>query len=152
MEPISPGPGAVPTAKTLRILVVDDHPDSATSLQLLIGRKHHQVEVAFDGNEALRVGDLLKPRLVLLDLSLPGKSGVEVAREMRATEWGKNAILVATTGWGPDAGRERALDAGFDQYLTKPIEPDILYRLLDSIPKEEPGKEEEPGPAPLAPA
>lgn len=136
MEPISSRRGASDLSKTLRVLVVDDHLDSATSMQLLIGRKHHQVEVACDGAEALRVGDALKPRLVLLDLSLSGKDGLEVAREMRATEWGKSAILVATTGWGPEADHQRALDAGFDRHLTKPIEPDTLYRLLESIARE----------------
>jgi len=136
MEPISPGLGASDLSRTLRVLVVDDYPDCATSMQLLIGRKHHQVEVAFDASEALRVGDALEPRLVLLDVSLPGKDGLEVAREMRATGWGKRAILVATTGWSSEADRQRAMDAGFDRYLTKPIEPDTLYRLLESIAKE----------------
>lgn len=151
MEPISPGPGADPSSHSLRILVVDDNPDSATSMQLLLRRRLHQVEVAFDGDDALRVGEALKPRLVLLDLSLPNKDGLEVGREMRATEWGKSAILVATTGWGEDADRERALDAGFDLYFTKPVEPETLYRLLESIVKLE-SHTEESGPAPLAPA
>jgi len=145
MEPSTPGPGAFPT--TLRVLVVDDHPDSATSMQLLIGRKHHQVEVAFDGDQALRLADAFRPSLVLLDLSLPGRDGFEIARAMRATEWGKSATLVATTGWGSDADRQRALDAGVDRYLTKPIEPDTLYRLLAFLAKEAAGQEES-GPAP----
>jgi DNA-binding response OmpR family regulator len=151
MEPMTPGTGAATASKTLRILVVDDHSDSATSMQLLIRRKRHEVEVAFGGDEAMRVGEVLKPSLVFLDLSLPGKDGAGVAREMRATEWGKNAFLVATTGWGAEADRQRALDAGFDRYLTKPIEPETLYLLLEAVAKLEAGKEES-GPAPLTPA
>jgi len=150
MEPISPGTGAAAASKTLRILVVDDHHDSALSMQMLIGRKHHDVEVAFDGAEALRRGEELKPRLVLLDLSLPGKDGHEIAREMRATKWGKSAVLAATTGW-LQADRQETLEAVFDHYLTKPIEPDTLYRLLEAVAKHEP-ENEESGPAPLAPA
>ena len=151
MEPIPPGPGAAAPSKTLRILVVDDHRDSAISMQMLIARRHHHVEVAFDGAEALRLGEAHKPRLVLLDLSLPGKDGHEIAREMRATEWGKSAVLAATTGWELEADRQKALEAGFDHYLAKPVEPDTLYELLEAVAKQEAEKEES-GPAPLTPA
>src|SRR5262245_16049218 len=123
-------------ADPLRVLVVDDNPDAAFSLQLLIRRKGMLVEAALDGPEALRVGAEFRPRVVLLDLGLPGMDGCQVAREMRRSPWGAEAVLIAITGSGEDSDVERSRAAGFDRHLVKPVDPPVLLGLLSSISPE----------------
>jgi CheY-like chemotaxis protein len=117
----------------LRVLVVDDNADAAFSLQLLIRRKGSVVEVAQDGPDALRIANAFEPRVVLLDLGLPDMDGCAVARAMRQTPWGREAVLIAVTGWGEDTDRERCRQAGFDRHLLKPIDPPVLLGLLATI-------------------
>jgi CheY-like chemotaxis protein len=69
--------------------------------------------------------------LALLDIGLPDLNGYEVARRIRLTDWGARAVLVAVTGWGQSKDRQRALEAGFDRHMTKPIAPDRLQSLAD---------------------
>ena len=74
----------------------------------------------------------LRPDVVVLDIGMPGLNGYEVAQRMRAQEWGRQALLiVAATGWGQDADRQKATDAGFDLHLTKPFDPDDLAALIE---------------------
>jgi CheY-like chemotaxis protein len=68
---------------------------------------------------------------VLLDLGMPGMDGFEVARRMRGEPWGKNAFLVAVTGWDQEQHRRRTREAGFDRHLTKPADPALLRAVLD---------------------
>lgn len=123
------------TAKTLRILVVDDNIDSADSLSLLLKMLGHTVSSANDGEEGLRMANELKPDAVLLDIGLPKMSGYEVAKHIRAEAWGKSPLLVAITGWGQAEDKDLSRDAGFDHHLVKPIDPDQLVSLLDSHPR-----------------
>ncbi len=118
----------------IRVLVVDDSVDGAETLAMLLETMGHQTRVAGDGAQALREGSAFVPQAVLLDIGLPDVDGYEVCRRMRATEWGGSALVVALTGWGGEADKLAALDAGFDAHLTKPAQAADLERLLRQTP------------------
>jgi CheY-like chemotaxis protein len=116
-----------------RVLVVDDHVDNAESLSMLVQVMGHEVATAFDGPEAVEVAEQFRPDLVLLDIGLPTLDGFEVAERLRAGEHGDKMFLVAITGWTRDEERERARAAGFDEHMTKPIDPARLEALIASV-------------------
>ena len=104
-----------------RILVVDDNVDAAKSLARLLTRLYGQeVRVAHDGPAALAAAGEFRPEVVLLDIGLPGMDGYEVARRLRERPEFEETLLVALTGWGQEADRERSRAAGFDHHLVKP--------------------------------
>jgi CheY-like chemotaxis protein len=108
-----------------RVLIVDDHPGTTEALSLLLGLLGHEAHAVHRGADALAAARELDPHLVFLDISLPDIDGYEVARALR-NEHGRRSYLVAATGWGRPADRERAAAAGFDSHLTKPFQlPDI---------------------------
>jgi CheY-like chemotaxis protein len=90
----------------------------------------HDVETAHDGLEAVHAAAVFLPDVVLLDIGMPKMNGYEAARHIRQQTWGKNMALVALTGWGQEEDKRRALQAGFDHHLTKPVEPAALEKLL----------------------
>ncbi len=116
-----------------RVLIADDNRDAAESLAALLELEGHEVALAFDGEEALRTWQRLRPDVCLLDIGMPNRTGNEVASEIRAREGGAQATLVAITGWGQDADRRQALAAGFDHHLTKPVDPALLLLLLTRV-------------------
>jgi len=111
------------------VLVADDNRDAADSLQRVLALYGHEVRVAYDGAGALQVGQEFRPRVAVLDIGMPGTDGYEVARTFRR-KLGSEVKLVALTGWGQEADRRRALEAGFDHHLTKPVDPGALNELL----------------------
>ncbi|HVL37513.1 MAG TPA: ATP-binding protein [Burkholderiales bacterium] len=113
-----------------RLLVVDDNADNAESLALLFRLAGNEVRTAHDGVAALRAGAELRPDLVVLDLGLPRMNGYDTCRAMRAEPWGREATIVALTGWGQEEDQRRCTEAGFDAHLLKPADPDALMRLL----------------------
>ena len=117
-----------------RILVVDDHPDSAESLVLLLRLKGHEVFLAHDGPAALEEFQRSSPELALLDIGLPGIDGYEVARRARVLDPKHTCMLVALTGYGGDRERKMAREAGFDEHLVKPVPFDTLLALVASLP------------------
>jgi CheY-like chemotaxis protein len=122
-------PAAVaPKLVLQRILVVDDNEDGAQMLAQLLEARGHEIKVAFDGEAALEVLQAFAPTLALVDIGLPGMDGHELARHMR--ERGVAARLIAVTGYGRESDRERALAAGFDDHLVKPV---TLARLDEVI-------------------
>ena len=127
----SPGDGAEPRAAAARrILVADDNRDAAESLAALLELEGHEVTLAYDGADALAAYERVRPQVCLLDIGMPGRSGNEVAAEIRARADGRGPTLVAITGWGQDGDRLQALAAGFDHHLTKPVDPAQLLRLI----------------------
>jgi CheY-like chemotaxis protein len=120
-------------ALPLRILVVDDHRDSADSLSLLLRSRGNDVRTAHDGLEALEAAKQHRPDVVLLDVGLPKLNGYEVARPIRALPWGKSAVLIALTGWGQPEDKRRSTAAGFDHHLVKPVDAARLKAILASI-------------------
>jgi PAS domain S-box-containing protein len=121
---------APPPGQRRRVLVVDDNPDSTHSLAALVTLLGHEVETAADGVEACEVAERVRPDVVLLDLGMPRLDGYGAAERIRATPWGARALLVAQTGWGREADRQRTAAAGFDFHLTKPIDLAALRRIL----------------------
>jgi PAS domain S-box-containing protein len=113
-----------------RVLVVDDNVDAASGLRMLLAVQGHTVSAAYDGPTALQQIEVFNPDVVLLDLGLPGMSGIEVARRARALPRGKEMLLVAVTGWGQDEDRHRTKEAGFDVHLTKPVDGRHLASIL----------------------
>jgi DNA-binding response OmpR family regulator len=119
-----------PRAGGDRVLVVDDNRDSADALAMVLQLEGFEVTVGYSGEEALRLAQQVQPRAVILDIGMPDLSGYEVARRLRAQPWGRDAFLLAMTGWGQAEDKQRARDAGFDRHLTKPLDPGELQRQL----------------------
>jgi PAS domain S-box-containing protein len=136
--PISAGsaesrpPPAPPVAASAarRVLVVEDHQDARDSLRLLLALDGHEVDEAADGVTALEKIVARRPDVALVDIGLPSLDGYSIARAVRAAPQGKSLFLVALTGYGQPEDRQRAIDAGFDAHLVKPVEPDRLRQLL----------------------
>jgi signal transduction histidine kinase/ActR/RegA family two-component response regulator len=114
----------------LRLLVADDNCDAATSCAALLEASGHEVSVAHSGREAFDLACRLEPDALLLDIGMPELNGYELAQRIRGTDWGRGAMLIAVTGWGQEEDKRRALAAGFDRHLTKPIDPDGLESVL----------------------
>jgi signal transduction histidine kinase len=115
---------------TRRVLIADDNVDAAEALRRLLELQRHQVEVVHDGEAAVEALSRSEPEIVLLDISLPGLDGLEVARRIRAGGGGRRPLLVAVTGLGRDEDRRRSADAGFDHHLVKPIDLASLSALM----------------------
>ena len=99
----------------------------------------HEVEIAYDGEEALRVAERFRPDVVLLDLGMPKLDGFAVCRGIRSAPWGKSMRLVAQSGWGKEEDRRRSAAAGFDHHMVKPIDPAALESLLRTLASPAPG-------------
>ncbi len=115
-----------------RILVVDDNVDAALGLSAVLRAKGHESQTAYTGPTALEAVQSFQPEIILLDIGLPGMSGYEVARLLRAEPTTRGAVIAALTGYGQESDRQRSLDAGFDYHLTKPPDPNFLDVLLSS--------------------
>jgi two-component system CheB/CheR fusion protein len=116
--------------KPLRILVVDDRPDSANSLALLLQVAGHNVEVAYSGEECLGKATESRFDAVLLDIGMPRLDGFRVAKQLREQSACKDSFVMAVTGYADDDHRLLSEDAGFDDYLVKPLDPAQLLKLL----------------------
>jgi CheY-like chemotaxis protein len=123
-----------------RVLVVDDNVDAADSLAMLLGLLGHEVELAYDGPAALTAAQQFGPDVVLLDIGLPILDGYEVARRLRAGS--RDLFLIAVSGYGQDSDRERSHQAGFDHHLIKPVDFEVLQKLLSSAQR--PGAADHP--------
>ncbi len=120
-------------AAPVNVLVVDDNRDAGESIGMLLGHLGAEVRVAEDGTQALAAFEVHRPRIVFLDIGMPGMDGYELARRMRAMPPDPEVTLVALTGWGQDDDRKRVLGAGFDHHMVKPAQIEALQSLLDSI-------------------
>jgi signal transduction histidine kinase/CheY-like chemotaxis protein len=116
-----------------RILIADDLVDSADTLALLLEAMGQSVRVAYDGEQAIAIGAAFRPDVVLLDLGMPRLNGYDTCRRIRASSWGRDATLVAQTGWGQSEDRRRTQEAGFDVHVVKPIDVDKLMALLRTL-------------------
>jgi CheY-like chemotaxis protein len=99
----------------------------------------HDVQTAYNGPSALEVTRIFKPEIILLDIGLPGMSGYEVAKQLRAEPAAKNIVLAALTGYGQESDRKRSFEAGFDYHFTKPADHTALESLLASPQLRMPG-------------
>ncbi|MBW4050866.1 MAG: response regulator [Proteobacteria bacterium] len=121
-----------PTPKR-RLLVVDDNKDAAESMSMLLEMWGHEVAFAYDGPSALETAQRWQPEAIFLDIGLPGMDGYEVAARMRELPQAKDAVLIAITGYGQEDDRLRSRRAGIDHHLVKPVAPDALHSLIDSL-------------------
>jgi PAS domain S-box-containing protein len=128
MTPVAVEPTAPVSSR--RILLVEDNADVRDGLRLLLEDWGHRVDEAVDGPSGLTQALQGLPDLALIDVGLPGLDGYGVARGIRSAPGGDSIRLVALTGYGQPEDRRRALEAGFDAHLVKPVEPDDLLRLL----------------------
>ena len=113
-----------------RVLVVDDNLDSAKGIATLLRTWGHEVHLAHDGRAAIAAARLLHPDYLLLDIGLPGMDGFEVAAQLR-DESGLGAMrVIALSALPQGSDRQRLLEAGIDEYLTKPLDPKFLESLL----------------------
>jgi CheY-like chemotaxis protein len=141
--PISEGmPASEPTVEPVdaprqvipfRILVVDDNVDSAEAMTASLRIEGHHADVAYDGETAIEKAKNSELDAVLLDIGLPGLSGLDVARVLRTLPQTQHALLIALSGYGQQEDRQRSLEAGLDHHLTKPVDPHTLSSLLVSL-------------------
>lgn len=116
-----------------RVLIVDDNKDAANSLAMLLKLQGHETHVVYSAREALACVETFKPDVGLLDVGLPEMHGYELAKRLRAGPQMQGLRLVALTGYGQAEDRQRALAAGFDHHLVKPVDLDALERTLAGI-------------------
>jgi len=129
------GEAVAPAAESLaqvrrNILIADDNQDALESLALMLRLEGHEVTCASDGEQALTLAGERRPEIVVLDVGMPKLDGCEVARRIRAESWGRDAVLVALTGWGQEVDRRRSREAGFDMHLVKPVDPATICEML----------------------
>ena len=121
-----------------RILVVDDNRDAADSMAMMLRAMGHETHAAYDGVEAIQSTATFHPNVVLMDIGMPRMNGYDAARHIRSQMVAACPALIALTGWGQEEDKRRALEAGFDHHLTKPVEPMALDRLLGIITRAPP--------------
>ncbi|HUJ27703.1 MAG TPA: CHASE domain-containing protein [Myxococcales bacterium] len=119
-----------PRAAHGRVLLVDDNVDAALTLAEAVRLDGHEVRVAHEGNGALQLAADFAPDVVLLDIGLPGMDGYEVVRRLRQMPQLNGTLMVALTGFGQESDREKALKAGFDEHLVKPVDLDTVHAVL----------------------
>ena len=123
-----------PDVRRRKVLLADDNRDAAESLSMLLELEGHEVQVAHLGRDAVSLAQEFRPDTAVLDIGMPDLSGYEVAEILRREPWAANLQLIALTGWGQDHDRRRALDAGFDHHLIKPVDPHKLASLIADRP------------------
>ena len=116
-----------------RLMVIDDNKDAAESMSMLFELWGHEVICAYDGRAALETAVKYRPDAVFLDIGLPGMDGYEIAERLRELPESAHTVLVAITGYGQDEDRRRSREAGIDHHLVKPVSPEALHKLLDSL-------------------
>jgi CheY-like chemotaxis protein len=132
-SPSTPEETAEPPGPSLRVLVVDDNLDTARTLAMLLEASGHDVRMVHDGPTALEAALNYGPNVVLLDIGLPGLDGYEVAKRLRQRPVFQNVVLVAMTGYGQEADRQRSQEAGFDHHLVKPVDFGKVGQILATV-------------------
>jgi len=103
---------------------------------MLLEASGHHVQTAYTGRQALELARTFRPHALLLDIGLPDMDGYQLAQQVRSNPWGRGVVLVAVTGWGQEQDRRRAVAAGFDHHLVKPISAETVETLLHSLARE----------------
>jgi PAS domain S-box-containing protein len=124
--------------RPLRLLVVDDNADVAEGLMMLLELLGHRVRVAHEGVAALEAARASVPDIMLIDIGLPGMNGYELAQSARQDPRLENVVLVALTGYGRQEDKQRAMTAGFDDHLVKPLTVEAFQNMLGRLRKSEP--------------
>ena len=122
-----------PSGQGLQLMVVDDNQDAAETLAMLLEAVGHHVAVAYDAAGAIEMARRCRPALLFLDIGLPDVDGYALARQLRGMPETAAAMLVAVTGYGQPGDKARALAAGFDRHLVKPVKLDDVLALVDQV-------------------
>ena len=125
-------PGLAPVETPLRLMVVDDNADAAEVLRLLLEALGHEVAIEHDARRAIERARQVAPQILFLDIGLPDMDGYELVRRLRALPATADAIFVAVTGYGQPDDKARALKAGFDHHVVKPVKLPVILALLDA--------------------
>ena len=113
-----------------RILVVDDNQDVATSLAEILNIMGNDTQTAFDGEQAVVLTKAFRPDVVVMDIGMPKMNGYEACRRIRGEPWGQNIIIIAQSGWGQDADKQKSREAGFTSHMVKPVDLAALKEFL----------------------
>jgi CheY-like chemotaxis protein len=124
---------AIGPVSTPRVLVVDDYPVGADALQLLLEQNGFEARTVNDASLACTVAEEWLPFAVVVDIVMPGVTGLELARRLRASVLTRDMLLVAFTARASQDDRARAHEAGFDVHCAKPLTPGRLLTVLESI-------------------
>ena len=113
-----------------KILVVDDNVDAADTLEALLGMDGFDVTTVYDGIAAIAAASNVCPEVIVMDIGMPGMDGYGAARMIRQQPGGEDIVLIALTGWGQSADRNRTSQAGFNHHLVKPVDYDLLMKCV----------------------
>jgi PAS domain S-box-containing protein len=119
--------------RTRRILAVDDNRDSAASLAMMLKLLGNEVATAHDGLQAMEAAERFRPDVILMDMGMPRLNGLEATRRIREQPWGRGTAIIALTGWGQEADKQRSADAGCNGHLVKPVSLLDLEQLLAGL-------------------
>jgi len=122
--------GTSSKARAMRVLIVDDNKDSADALAMNLASDVNIVSVANSGKAALAAASAATPDVVILDIGMVDPNGYEVARTLREQYPDHRMLLIAVTGWAGEGNRQRAMDAGFDHHMVKPVPSAELSELI----------------------
>ena len=122
-----------PESPPRRVLIIEDNDDTRQMLRTALAMNGHEVDEAADGASGLAAAASLRPDVALVDIGLPDIDGYEVARRLRQVAPDGKLVLVAITGYGQPADRDRSRQAGFDAHLTKPIGPEHLREAISLL-------------------
>ncbi len=132
-EPVPPEAERRPAGPARRVLVVDDNPDSANSMAMMLRLLGHDVSTAHDGIEAVEAAGRSRPEVILMDVGMPRLNGLDATRRIRVRPWGKAIRIIALTGWGQEGDKERSAEVGCDGHLVKPVNlPDLEKALAEA--------------------
>jgi PAS domain S-box-containing protein len=136
LAPVSePAVVAAPAAPRRVVVVADDSTDGAEAMAELLEALGSEAYVAHDGVSVVELVERVRPQLVLMDVGMPRQNGLDATRQIRRETWGRDVTIIALTGWGQDADRERSRAAGCDGHLVKPIDVQSLKDLLWTLPE-----------------
>jgi signal transduction histidine kinase/ActR/RegA family two-component response regulator len=132
---------AAPSGQRCRVLLVDDQPDGLEMMTMLLEANGYQVLQAANGLDGLAAAQAQRPPVAVIDIGLPGISGYELARRLRADPATGAMLLVALTGYGMEEDRRRALEAGFDHHFAKPVNFDQLHAAIEAFTRTHPERQ-----------
>jgi PAS domain S-box-containing protein len=121
------------TKSLFRILIVDDNRDGADSLSELLQMMGSDTRTAYDGQQGVDIAGEYRPDVILLDIGLPKLNGFEACRLIREQPKGKDAVIIAMTGWGQEEDRRRSREAGFDHHMVKPVDLQALMKMVSEL-------------------
>lgn len=112
------------------ILIIDDNATNLKLVRVLLSCEGYNIRTAADAEEGIKVIDTFRPKLILMDIQLPGMDGLELTRRLKANPEKKDIIILALSAYAMKGDEKKALTAGCDGYITKPIDPDSLIEII----------------------